>query len=53
MSKTIVYLCPKCRGVVIQTMRYGQRSYDCGTHWGPWSERIREPGEARTHYEII
>lgn len=35
---TFVRVCPVCGATVTKTMRYGQVSYDCGEHWGPWEE---------------
>lgn len=33
-------LCPVCREPVVKATVWGQRSYSCSKHWGPWSKRI-------------
>lgn len=33
--------CPICAKPVVKAVMYGQLSYNCGTHWGPWDDRIK------------
>lgn len=30
--------CPVCGKPVVKVVMYGQLSYDCTVHWGPWDE---------------
>lgn len=31
-------VCPVCGEQVLKVIRYGQLSYMCDLHWGPWDE---------------
>jgi len=34
-------VCPVHGTQVIKIVKYGQLSYECGDHWGPWNEAIK------------
>jgi hypothetical protein len=40
--------CPKCGYMVIKAVIYGQLSYECGQHWGPWDDAIKRPAVKTT-----
>jgi hypothetical protein len=33
--------CPVCGMPVVKTIRYGQLSYECDMHRGPWDSAVR------------
>lgn len=35
-------VCPVCGKQVEKIIRYGQLSYTCRIHWGPWDEAVKK-----------